>query len=45
MTESNVRWLMKFTHEFTHLLFAILVMLAIQRVFVDFPGTVLSHIV
>ena len=40
---SNVRWLMKFTHEFTHLLFAILFFRKINRFKVDDTDSYVSY--
>ena len=40
---SNVRWLMKFTHEFTHLLFAILFFRRINRFKVDDTDSYVSY--
>ena len=40
---SNVRWLMKFTHEFTHLLFAILFCRKIYRFKVDDTDSYVSY--
>ena len=40
---SNVRWLMKFTHEFTHLLFAILFCRKINRFQVDDTDSYVSY--
>ena len=40
---SNVRWLMKFTHEFTHLLFAILFCRKINRFKVDDTDSYVSY--
>ena len=42
--QSNVRWLMKFSHEFTHLLFAILFFRKINRFKVDDTDSYVSYI-
>lgn len=41
--QSNVRWLMKFSHEFTHLLFAILFFRKINRFKVDDTDSYVSY--
>ena len=41
--QSNVRWLMKFSHEFTHLLFAILFFRKINRFKVDDKDSYVSY--